>query len=173
MIIQDEVVQKAGTQGIMVETVSLFDIGDTIIAGSDKITLHGKARFSYGRGFWDEFWGLSDKSEPIWVSVDEGDVIVQREITGSSVKFTPDEMHIGAVITTSQGTFTVTEKEKAVCIGLRGAFDHVLEVGETYDFLNAQGAGPKLLSVEYWPGGQLNYMGHWFSPHEIDVERNP
>ena len=39
MIIQDEVVQKAGTQGVMVETVSLFDIGDTIIAGSDKITL--------------------------------------------------------------------------------------------------------------------------------------
>lgn len=170
ILIEDDVVRAAGVKGIMHDTVSLFDIGDTVKTGGQAITLRGKARFSYGRGFWDEFWGLDEQSASVWVSLDEGDVAIQRELDNAGLSDAVQQARIGDSINIGDDEYIITEIEQAECIALRGVFDHALKVGETYSFFNASGLGSAILSYEYWDGGAQLYLGNWFNPFDIAVE---
>lgn len=170
ILIEDDVTRAAGIKGVMHDTVSLFDIGDTVKAGGQIITLRGKARFSYGRGFWDEFWGLDERNESVWVSLDEGDVAIQRELDNASVSHAVRQATIGDAIIVNDDEYIITEIEQAECVALRGVFDHALKVGETYGFFNASGLGSAILSYEYWDGGTQLYLGNWFNPFDVVVE---
>ncbi|SIS50402.1 DUF4178 domain-containing protein [Paracoccus saliphilus] len=173
LLIEDEVVRATGQKGVMHEATSLFDIGDTVKAGDSSVLLRGKARFSYGRGFWDEFWGLDAVGKPVWISLDEGDVAVQRELVDASLSRAVQNADIGDAITLGRREFVISEIETAECVALRGAFDHELKVGESYEFINALGKNGALLSYEYWIGGAQLYLGQWFSPFDIEVEAAP
>ncbi|MDP0928217.1 DUF4178 domain-containing protein [Paracoccus onubensis] len=170
ILIEDDVVRAAGVKGVMHDTVSLFDIGDTVKAGGQVITLGGKARFSYGRGFWDEFWGMDERNDPVWVSLDEGDVAIQRELDDRSLSSAVQKARIGDAIRMGGTEYVITEIEQAECVALRGVFDHELKVGETYNFFNASGQGSAILSYEYWDTGAQLYLGDWFNPFDIVVE---
>ena len=65
VLIENEAVRLAGSAGVMAEVPLLFDIGDTVICGKTKVELHGHARFSYGRGWWDEYWGTDTRGEGV------------------------------------------------------------------------------------------------------------
>lgn len=173
LLIEDEVARAAGEKGVMHETASLFDIGDTVKAGESSVILKGKARFSYGRGFWDEFWGLDENGKSVWISLDEGDVAVQRELADASLSKAVQKAGIGDAIALDRREFVIAEIETAECVALRGAFDHELRVGESYKFINALGRNGTLLSYEYWIGGAQLYLGQWFSPFDIEVEAAP
>ena len=62
----DDAWQNAGTQGVMQDAPSLFHLGQDMIVEGRRITPIGHARFSYGRGWWDEFW-CEAGSEMIWI----------------------------------------------------------------------------------------------------------
>ncbi|CUH82502.1 DUF4178 domain-containing protein [Tropicibacter naphthalenivorans] len=171
LLIEDDVVRNAGDSGVMHDTPALFAIGDTIRAGKDEIRIFGQARFSYGRGTWDEFWGLDQHGAPVWVSVDEGDIAVQREFLDQSISPAQAQgTQLGAMWTIDGEQYAVNEKETAECLAIRGSFDHELHVGERYGFFNAQGPRAQILSCEYWEGGALLYVGRWFSPYDIQIE---
>lgn len=57
LLLEDQGLRSAGAAGAMHDVPQLFDVGDTIRCDTTRITVHGHARFSYGRGFWEEFWG--------------------------------------------------------------------------------------------------------------------
>ena len=169
VLIESEAVTLAGQAGVMAEVPMLFDIGDTVVCGKTAITLHGHARFSYGRGFWEEFWGETPKGESMWVSVDEGDIVVQKPVPARNHPRGRDGFRIGQVLTCQDQRFDVVELDEAECVAIRGSFDEALSVGETYRFVNAQSSGGLLLSGEFWEGGQLWFLGFWFDPFEVKV----
>ncbi len=137
----------------------LFGIGDTVSLGRKAIQIFGHARYSYGRGFWDEFCGTSQKGAISWVSVDEGDALEQIRISdGRMPKFRPP-FKPGETLEYENNTHTVTEVEQAECIALRGQVDEELQVGETYDFLNATDEDNRLLSGEFWGAGSMWFQG--------------
>lgn len=173
VLIDSDAVRLAGEAGVMAEVPMLFDIGDTVTAGETRVTLHGHARFSYGRGFWEEFWGTDAKGESMWVSVDEGDIVVQRPVPERNFPRAQGEMRPGRGLISQGRNFTVVELDEAECVALRGSFDEELSVGETYRFVNAQSGDGMLLSGEFWDGGQLWFMGFWFDPFEIEVRKGP
>ncbi len=171
ILIESDAVRLAGEQGVMHEVPMLFDIGDTVICGEKTVTLHGHARFSYGRGFWEEFWGQTPSGDSAWVSVDEGDVVVQKPVPASNYPRSQGEFRPGREITCQNQHFRVVEVDSAECVALRGSFDEELKVGETYSFVNAQASNGLLLSGELWEGGQSWFLGYWFDPFEIKVRR--
>lgn len=164
-------IENAGEQGIMHDAPMLFGIGDNVELGSKTIQIVGHARFSYGRGFWDEFCGLPTTGETIWISVDEGDVILQNPVTGpAQPKFRPP-FKPGETLEFDGTTYTVTEVEQAECVALRGQFDEELHAGETYDFVNASADGYALLSGEFWGKEAAWYTGRWHDPFGVQVVR--
>ncbi len=171
LMINETQVQAAGTQGDMHDAPLLFGLGDHVHLGCSKTLILGHARYSYGRGFWDEFCGVSGDGTSCWISVDEGDVVWQTRLTGQSVpRFLPP-FKPGEMLEFDGSTFTATEVESAECIALRGQFDEALQVGERHNFVNATAGDEDLLSGEFWEGNALWFFGRWYDPFDVKVER--
>lgn len=159
LMVNDTQVQAAGAQGEMHYAPLLFGLGDHVQMGGTATRILGHARYSYGRGFWDEFCGVADDGTSCWISVDEGDVVRQTRLLGKAApRFTPP-FKPGETLEFDSATFTVTEVETAECIALRGQFDEALHVGERYSFVNASAGDEALLSGEFWDGNALWFLG--------------
>ncbi|WP_236626222.1 DUF4178 domain-containing protein [Actibacterium mucosum] len=165
---QDDVARLAGEQGVMHDAPMLFGVGDLVINGGVTVAIHGHARFSYGRGFWDEFWGLDEAQNPVWISVDEGDVVLQRKVHEAPIDA---RASMGTTFNMMDVEYTVTERETAECVAVRGSFDEELAVGETFTFLNCTGEYGGLASGEFWPQGEAWFVGRWLDPFEIEIVR--
>jgi hypothetical protein len=154
----------------MHESPLLFGLEDKVLVGGRSFRPQGHARYSYGRGTWDEFWALDGHAEGRWISVDEGDVIVQRPL-GRDAFDLVEPPNFGSTFTHQGEEFTVTETEEATCLALRGNFPELLRVGERYYFINATGQDGALLSGEFGEGKATWYIGEWVDPFAVRVTR--
>jgi predicted RNA-binding Zn-ribbon protein involved in translation (DUF1610 family) len=173
LILEDASVRLAGREGVMHDVPMLIGLGDGVTCGRETVEILGHARFSYGRGFWDEFWGVTGTGEPRWVSVDEGDVVYQSPLPPADYPRHDGRFRAGQTLTTRDTSFDIVEIDSAECVALKGAFDEELQVGETYRFVNAQSDRGWLLSGEIWDGGEAWFVGDWYDPYEITVTKGP
>lgn len=171
LFLEQEQTLLAGEQGVMHDVPMLFGLGDTIRLGRQSVQILGHARFSYGRGFWEEFWALDDDGAPIWVSLDEGDIVLQRGLSRANWPKYDGYLKLGWSITYGDETFTVVEDDTAECIAVRGSFDQALLVGEHYRFVNLQGEDGTFLSGEFLGAEREWYSGHWYDPFDVEVRR--
>lgn len=162
--------RDAGSSGEMHDVPLLFQVGKTVRTGADTHTIIGHARFSYGTGWWDEFFATTEKGEEVWLSVDEGDVVVQRALSPGAAPDIWEPPELGAFLSIHGAKYRVTERETAICIALRGEFPEVLEIGATYEFVNCQGEDGTLLSGEFSTGAPDWYSGAWLDQYTIEIE---
>jgi hypothetical protein len=169
LFLQDDRLTLAGDQGVMHDVPLLFGLGDEVTVGGRGYRPVGHARYSYGRGAWDEFWVL-DSTGNGWISVDEGDVVVQDPLHRDAPDLqTPPPL--GSNLAFRGVSFTVTEADEAACIALRGNFPEVLRVGERYRFVNATAGNGAFLSGEFGDGSAQWYLGGWVDPFAVGVTR--
>jgi predicted nucleic acid-binding Zn-ribbon protein len=166
---ENDALAPIGNHGEMHTTPMLFGLGDRVEAGGEVFEIVGHARFDYGRGVWDEMWGLDANGDGVWLSVDEGDVALQRAFAPGSGPRQPDPMPVGHDFIYQGRPYTVTEADTATCTAIRGEFPEKLEVGERYRFVNAAGREGALLSGEFWDGGHDWFEGVWLDPFTITV----
>lgn len=171
LLLNDAVVQVAGHGGIMHGVPLLFGLGDDVRIGHKVFHVRGHVRYSYGRGTWDEFWCTDADDDPVWISIDEGDVAVQRATNPPSRQTKFGGYRVGEGLAIDRDDFTVVEVETAECIAVQGQFDEVIHVGDTHKFVNAQGLRGHLLSGETWDGGEKWFLGRWHDPFDIKVQR--
>ncbi|WP_246149777.1 DUF4178 domain-containing protein [Tritonibacter litoralis] len=171
LFLSDQASRLAGEQGVMHDHPQLFGLGDHIRLGSDSYHIVGHARFSYGRGTWDEFCALDPDGQVAWISLDEGDVVLQQEIPPAKWPRFDGYLKLGQQIEFLSERFTVVELAGAECVALRGSFDEPLAVGQSYDYINLQGHMGSLLSAEIEGDQQDWYLGRWYDPFEVEVHR--
>jgi len=159
-----------GDHGDMHDVAMLLGLGDTVALGQRRYDIIGHARFDYGRGWWDEMWAVSG-DDGAWISIDEGDVVIQRAIPDDLVPRWTEPPVLGATFTFDGDDYRVTEQDAATCIAIRGEFPELMQVGDKHQFCNATGPGGSLLSGEFWDGGRTWFVGDWLDPFEIKVER--
>lgn len=169
LFIEDAQARLAGDAGVMHDTPLLFGLGSAIRLGGHQLQILGHARFSYGRGYWDEFWALDDKGAPCWVSIDEGDIVMQRVLQRAAWPRYDGYLRLGQRIDHDSVEFAVAEEDDAECIAVRGSFDQPLLVGERYRFVNLQGDDGTLLSAEFQGSRREWYHGQWYDPFEVEV----
>jgi len=161
-----------GNHGEMHETPMLVGLGDTVVFDGGRYGVLGHIRYDYGRGFWDEMWAEDAQGEGIWLSIDEGDVVVQRALADSAVRVgLADEVRLGTQVRVEGEIYTVTEMDEATATAFRGELPERIDLGERHRFVNASGEDGTLLSGEVWDGGETWFLGEWLDPFEIRVER--
>lgn len=166
-----EALQPMGNNGEMHEYAMLFGLGDTVTAEGTKYTIQGHARYDYGRGTWDEMYGEDDQGKGAWISIDEGDVVVQYPYEGNSGPRRTDPPAVGEKFSYSSRDYTVTEGDTAKCVAVRGQFPELVQVGDEHYFVNASGPSGQLLSGEFWEGGHQWYDGSWLDAFTLKVDR--
>ncbi|WP_236019349.1 DUF4178 domain-containing protein [Fuscibacter oryzae] len=166
--LQDDQFVLAGQAGVMHDTAQLIRLGQSVTIGGQTYFPRGQARFSYGRGEWDEFWAETQDGG-VWISVDEGDVVIQRPLSATDAPKTAPAETLGAEVGADGRWFSVTEVEEAECVALAGSFPEILRVGDRYRFVNCTGNDGSLLSGESGPDSWTWFLGTWVDPFEVTV----
>lgn len=161
--------ETLGSSGDMHEAPMLFEIGQTVQSDRLVCDIVGHARFDYGPGWWDEFFAIKRDGAEVWISVDEGDVILQEWVPMDKAPDLKKPPRLGAVLTAFGAPFRVTEHSSAACIAVRGEFPELLHVGLEYSYVNCQGDDGLMLSGEFSTGDPDWYIGQWLDPFALRV----
>ncbi|MEM6971589.1 MAG: DUF4178 domain-containing protein [Pseudomonadota bacterium] len=164
----DEAFRTAGQAGVMHDSPSLLTLGRPAQIAGRRVTPIGHLRFSYGLGWWDEFWCTSPEGQG-WVSVDEGDIAVEQPLPKRQWPgaFRPV---LGYTIEVDGERFTVTEAETAKCIAVRGEVPEEITLEEQHQYYDLSGEHGGILTYESWTGGEAWFRGHWIDPWKVRVK---
>ena len=158
------VLRSAGSAGEMHDAPGLVALGRPVLLEGERFEPVGHARFSYGRGWWDEFWALDASGRGAWVSVDEGDVALQWPIAPEEAPALRRVPERGEAI----DGWRVAEVETARCLAIRGALPERLLVGETYRYANLEDDEGAILSAEFAPSGEVAFaLGRWLDAYAV------
>ncbi|WGH79107.1 DUF4178 domain-containing protein [Jannaschia ovalis] len=170
VLLDGEVVRKTGEAGAMLDAPELIYLGRSVRLAGQVFEPQGHVRYDYGRGHWDEYFG-SLAGEGVWVSVDEGDVAIQRPADppppGGRELF-----RVGATVDHAGLRWTCTEVDDAVATAFRGQLPEPVSIGDRHLYANFAGHGGAILSGEIWSEGGRDraawFFGHWVDPFEVE-----
>ncbi len=167
-LLRDAVWELAGEGGFMQDAPSLVQLGQHVEIEGLHLMPVGHARFSYGRGWWDEYWCLDDEGKGRWLSADEGDYALEVPLARADW---PGNFRsrIGTAVTIRGEEFRVTEAETATCLAVRGEFPEELEVGEAHLYFDLAGPEGQIATYEKWDGGEAWTRGVWIDPWDVRV----
>ncbi len=165
IFLEDDAVRLAGKQSVPSQEPSLIQLQQPFVYKHQSYLPIGHIRYSYGKGFWDEWWVINNAGQGIWLTVDEGDFAFQKPTKA------PKNIHFDQLsIDTKVGDWLVTERGHAVCQGYEGELPELVKEGDEFDYVDLSKRGGKLLSLEFTEQGIKAYKGFWLDPFDIQVQ---
>ncbi|MEM9725742.1 MAG: DUF4178 domain-containing protein [Pseudomonadota bacterium] len=196
---RDGALRQIGERGDMADTPALFRVGEVTEALGRPWRALGHVRFSYGPGWWDEFWCVFDgggaradedalaRAETAWFSCDEGDVAMEAAL-GPDDPAPPAEPGDSSDAMFSwppqsdnlkwpQQTYALTETGEARCIAFRGELPEAVALGETHRYRLFASQKGGLMTLETWRDGagraQESWSaGRWIDPWEVTAPQS-
>jgi len=164
IFLDDEASRVAGESSVLAPEPSLIELGVTFSYNNKSYLPMGMIRYSYGRGFWEEWW-LKDSSDgEHWLSVDEGDIVLEKLVDNEDDATVFGSPAIGQSVGEE---WVITEIGIGTCQGFRGSLPKLVEVGQKHKYLHLSGYNARLKTIEISPRGMETYIGKWISPFEI------
>ena len=142
---------------------SLLKLHDPIIIEGKTYTPLGKIRYSYGRGFWEEWFLKAEGNREFWLSVDEGDFVLEEKRKMALPFKTPYGVRVGAIY----GGYIVSERGEGQCVGFEGELPEMIEIGKIHYYLHLSKGGGNLVTVEYGTEITEIFKGKWIDPMNI------
>jgi hypothetical protein len=142
---------------------SLLKLHDPILLHKKNYTPLGKVRYSYGRGFWEEWFLKGEENREYWLSIDEGDFVLQQKVQMPLPFTSPHGLSVGE----QYGEFLVTEIGEGRCVGFEGELPMELNIGREHHYLHLSRGGGNLVTVEFTEGVDAIFKGEWIDPLEI------
>lgn len=168
VFLEDDAVKLAGKQGVMADYPSLIQMHGHYRYRGWQFTAIGRARFDYGQGFWDEWWVMGNDGEGRWLSVDEGDFVLEEPLDIDQTP-SPFELTPGSKVELAGEALYVTEQGRATSIGVQGELPEAIQVGDRYAYFHLSGRDGRLYTLEVDRGRTACHRGRWMSPFEIEV----
>lgn len=165
VFLNDGVVENAGQKSVAVDLPSMFSIGIPLQWNSISLTPRGCVTYDWGKGLWQEWWVQANTGEDFWVSVDEGDIVIQRPIELDDL---PDyaSAEMNQAISLQGQEYKVTERGEASCVSFKGELPEQLEHDEIHQYLHLSYSS-KLITVEYADGEVKAFSGEWIDPFDL------
>ncbi len=164
IFLDDEASRVAGESSVLAPEPSLISLNKPFSYAGKNYFPMGMIRYSYGRGFWEEWWIKDSSENEYWLSVDEGDIVLERLIENEDDPSLFKSPFIGQTIGKE---WIVTEFDIAVCEGFSGSLPRVVKKGQQYQYIHLSGYHAQLKTIEIDSSGMLTYLGKWISPFDI------
>ena len=130
----------------------------------------GRVRYSYGKGFWDEWYALTDTGEGSWITEDDHEFSVQVEVPFEQVSADLQNLAVGDELVIGEHTYRILERGQAVCLGLEGELPKGLLPDETYRYADGGSLdGTYALGIEYDDTPPTIFVGRWVEAKDIQV----
>lgn len=163
IFLHDKSVEAIGEFSALSPEPSLLKLRNPIVINSKTYLPLGKIRYAYGRGFWEEWFLKSEDNHEYWLSVDEGDFVLEKKKTIPLPFKSPHVVKVGK----RYGAYLATEIGEGRCVGFEGELPRFITVNKVHKYIHlSEGAG-KLVTVEFTDGIDDIFEGEWIDPLEI------
>jgi len=177
LILADDILKARGKSAVMADYPSLLQLGIPFEynkpshlprgkGGKQSYLPIGRVRYQYDHGYWDEWWTLDQVGSGFWISVDEGDMAIEKAIQLDQIILFP-ELELGSHIEINKTNWLVTERDSARCIGLEGELPELIQVGDKMSYVHLSANPKRLLTLEMDARGLSAYEGYWLDPFEF------
>jgi ribosomal protein S27AE len=163
IFLEDDGTLKIGEESTLSPEPSLIRLRDPITIDNRNFLPIGKIRYSYGRGFWEEWFLKNERGEAYWLSIDEGDFVLQKKANVKLPFDTPLSVHVGQ----KYGNYLVTERGTGKCVGFEGELPEPIKLEQSHFYLHLSQGGGKLLTVEATARETTTFVGEWIDPLSI------
>jgi len=164
LFLDDASARVAGDSSILTPQPSLIKLNQPFSYNRKNYFPMGMIRYSYGRGFWEEWWIKDNSNNEYWLSVDEGDMVLQRAIENEEDPSIFKDTFIGQKVGSK---WIISEIGTGVCEGFIGLLPKTITIGQKHKYLHLSGYHAQLKTLEVDPSGMHTYIGKWLNPFEI------
>jgi len=166
IFLEDDAVKLIGARAVLSPEPSLIQLHKPFTYKNKNYLPLGKIRYSYGRGFWEEWFLKDEKNKEYWLSIDEGDFTLQKKVKIDLPFGHPSGVKVGK----KYAAYLVSEKGSGKCVGFEGELPEEIKIDEQHSYLHLSAGGGNLLTVEYTAKKIETFKGMWIDPLEIKVE---
>jgi hypothetical protein len=163
IFLENDATRLAGNQSVLAPEISIIILNTPFGYEKKSYLPLGKIRYSYGRGFWEEWWLKDNQGNEYWLSVDEGDLVLETSVALSYANDLFTSLKIGDRLKDG----VVTEIGEAKCVGFDGALPKIIEIDSTYTYAHLSSKEGSLVTLERIDGQIQAYRGRWISPFDI------
>jgi hypothetical protein len=167
LFLEDEAVVHVGKRSALTSIPSIFKVGGCYRHRNSGFEVIGRIQFDYGGGLWDEWWVMMDNGEGKWLSVDEGDIVMEVPFDPPANVADFNAMSVGQELRIDGMSFLVTEKDSSTCVGIEGQLPELVFPGKVYDYVHLTGSRGVHYTIEYCNGQVQAYKGVWIDPFDI------
>ena len=159
----------SGQKTDLADFESILAIGKTGTIKGEKFKVHGRLRYKYDEGFWDEWFVTLESGKKLWLQEDEGEFTAFEKETLTSPLPAFEEIRVGSMVSVNDKSAFVTEKSTAFIAGGVGELFFKIVPGMEVKCFDGN-AGGQLLSVEFTPDEINLSVGHELSRADITVD---
>jgi hypothetical protein len=165
-----EKITDAGTQSILPEGFSRLFRGAAGKLENRRFLVMGRVRYSFGAGFWDEWFLEFDDGTIGWLTEDNHELILQTRTSPENIP--PfDSLSPGKAITIKGTRFVVNEVGEAECVGMEGDLPIEARTGERYKFVDAASPDGKFVfGIEYDVDPPTVFIGRWLRYSDLVLD---
>lgn len=162
--------QDSGQKSRLSQGFSQLYRGAFCTIQQQDIQIVGRVRYSFGRGFWDEWYGLTDTGEGVWITEDNHEFSIQVRVLNADISFNPETVAVGDEVSVQNRTYRILERGEAVCLGLEGELPKGLLPDEQYLYADGSSLdGQYALGIEFDGDEPAIFVGEWIHPKDITV----
>lgn len=145
--INDNALGIAGQYPKLADFPSIIRVGSTGTILGKPFTAHGRMRYRYDGGFYDD-WFIEFDGDRAWFCEDEGTYTLYTDLYEAIDIPEPQAVKAGQNITVGDKKVMVKEKGRAVIDGCEGELGFYISPGAEITYLDAVSEGKKV-SIEY------------------------
>ncbi len=166
----EDQIRNAGKQSILPEGFSRLYRGATGELSGRRFVVLGRVRYSFGHGFWDEWFLEYADGTTAWLTEDNHELALETLLESTPVPPFAS-LYPGARLTIEGETFVVEEVGEAECLGMEGDLLHPVLTGERYRYADASSPdGRHTLGIEYDETPPTVYKGAWISHTALKMD---
>ena len=171
VIWDEEAIRSAGKQATLPEGFSRLYRGATGKLLDKRFHVLGRVRYSFGSGFWDEWYLELHDASTAWLSDDNHELALQSPLEAPVEPFERYQPGRGLRLNLSQGSFVVQETGQASCLGVEGELPFVIQAGESYAYVDASSPDGRLsLGIEYDAETPSVFLGRWLRHASLELD---
>ncbi len=163
IFLDDEAARVAGKSSVIAQIPSLLEIYRDFEYDGARYTPVGRIRYRSGRFVWDEWWIVNEYGNGSWLSIDDGEYVLEEEIEFRMD--IPDPA--GLKNTETINGWLITETGEAVCEGFEGELPEEISIGEKHRYIHLEKDNGSIMTAEFFDGGKKLYSGRWLDPYRI------
>ncbi len=174
IVLDEKAARVSGKMAVLAQTPGPLYVGATGSLDGRQISVLGRVRYGYAKGYWDEWYLSYEDGETFWISEDESNFTLETLLDGSETVPVYAGVSPGDWLSVGDDEFHVDEKDVAECEGGEGQLPFAVLSGEKVPFLDLS-KDDAFATIEYeLDGSPRVFLGKRFniSRIKLDLEKD-